>query len=84
MRTKTRSQSTAAMTQTHQPGPTSNSAFGSYATPSQRRSQMGNYSSNLTASMAARDTFGGYNQHMGTITQNGLRVIDGLLHQPSS
>jgi hypothetical protein len=30
--------------------------------------------------MIARDNLGGYNQNMGTITQNGLRVLDGLLH----
>lgn len=80
LRTKTRSQSSSSMAQTHQPGPSSNSAFGSYGTSSYRRSQMGNYS-NMTSSMVARDTLGGYNQHMGTITQNGLRVVDGLLHQ---
>ena len=80
LRAKTRSHSTSSMAQTPQPGPSSASAFGSYATPSQRRSQMGHYS-NMTSTMMARDTLGGYNQQMGTITQSGLRVIDGLLHQ---
>jgi hypothetical protein len=30
--------------------------------------------------MAARENLGGYSQNMGTLTQNGLRVLDGLLH----
>jgi hypothetical protein len=34
----------------------------------------------MTSSIIARDNLGGYNQNMGTITQNGLRVLDGLLH----
>ena len=39
----------------------------------------GNYS-NTTTSAIARDNLGSYNQNMGTLTQNGLRVLDGLLH----
>ena len=30
--------------------------------------------------MAARENLGGYHQNMGTLSQNGLRVLDGLLH----
>jgi hypothetical protein len=56
------------------------SAFGSYSgQQQQRRPTYGNYS-NMTSSTMARDNLGGYNQNMGTITQNGLRVLDGLLH----
>ena len=58
----------------------SSSSFGSYAGQyQQRRSTHGNYS-NTTTSTAARDNLGGYSQNMGTLTQNGLRVLDGLLH----
>ena len=58
----------------------SSSSFGSYAGQyQQRRSTYGNYS-NTTTLTAARDNLGGYSQHMGTLTQNGLRVVDGLLH----
>ncbi|CAF2479680.1 unnamed protein product [Rotaria sp. Silwood2] len=59
---------------------TSSSAFGSYSgQQQQRRPTYGNYS-NMTSSMMARENLGGYNQNMGTISQNGLRVLDGLLH----
>jgi hypothetical protein len=59
---------------------TSSSSFGSYAGQyQQRRPIYGNYS-NTTTSAVARDNLGGYNQNMGTLTQNGLRVLDGLLH----
>jgi hypothetical protein len=34
----------------------------------------------MTSSINARENLGGYNQNMGTITQNGLRVLDGLLN----
>lgn len=37
----------------------------------------------MTSTMMARDNLGSYNQNMGTITQNGLRVLDGLLHNPT-
>lgn len=61
-------------------GPPS-SSFGSYVGQyqQQRRQNYGNYS-NSTASAVARDNLGSYNQNMGTLTQNGLRVLDGLLH----
>jgi hypothetical protein len=59
---------------------TSSSSFGSYTGQyHQRRPTYGNYS-NTTTSAVARDNLGGYNQNMGTLTQNGLRVLDGLLH----
>ena len=45
----------------------------------QRRPTMGNYS-NMTPTMMARENLGGYNQNMGTITQSGMRLLDGLLH----
>ena len=45
----------------------------------QRRPTHGNYS-NTTVTTVARDNLGGYHQNMGTLTQNGLRVLDGLLH----
>ncbi|CAF0862136.1 unnamed protein product [Adineta ricciae] len=45
----------------------------------QRRPTHGNYS-NTTVTAVARDNLGGYHQNMGTLTQNGLRVLDGLLH----
>ena len=58
----------------------STSSFGTYTTQyQQRRPIYGNYS-NTTTSTVARDNFGGYNQTMGTLTQNGLRVLDGLLN----
>ncbi|CAF0830657.1 unnamed protein product [Adineta ricciae] len=60
---------------------TSPSAFGStYGHQQQARRPAYSNQSNMTSSMMARDNFGGYNQAMGTITQNGLRVLDGLLH----
>jgi hypothetical protein len=63
-------------------GPSS-SSFGSYSGQfQQRRPMYGNYS-NTTTSAVARDNLGGYNQNMGTLTQNGLRVLDGLLHNAS-
>ena len=34
--------------------------------------------------MAARENLGSYRQNMGTLTQNGLRVLDGLLHNTTS
>jgi len=58
--------------------PNGTSSFGSYS-GQPRRPTYGNYS-NMTSSMMARENLGGYNQNMGTITQNGLRVLDGLLH----
>ena len=30
--------------------------------------------------MMARESLGGYNQNMGTLTQNGLRLVNGLLN----
>lgn len=57
----------------------SSGGFGGYPSQQQRRPTAGNHS-NMTSSAAARDNLGGYNQNMGTITQNGLRVLDGLLH----
>lgn len=38
----------------------------------------------MTSTMMARDNLGGYNQTMGTLSQNGLRVLDGLLHNTTS
>ena len=67
----------ASTVQQLNPAPPS-SAFGSYS-GQQRRPTYGNYS-NMTSSMAARDNLGNYHQNMGTISQNGLRVLDGLLH----
>ncbi|CAF1442852.1 unnamed protein product [Rotaria magnacalcarata] len=64
----------------------SSSAFGSYSgqqQPAPRRSTYGNYS-NMTSSMIARDNLGGYSQNMGTISQSGLRVLDGLLHNTTT
>jgi hypothetical protein len=58
-------------------GPSLSNYAGQY--PQQRRPTYGNYS-NTTVSGVARDNLGGYNQNMGTLTQNGLRVLDGLLH----
>ena len=42
----------------------------------QQQRRYGNYSNTTVA----RDNLGSYNQNMGTLTQNGLRVLDGLLH----
>lgn len=75
------------MTYNNQPqitaGPPSSSSFGTYngqyQQQQQRRPPYGNYS-NTTTSAVARDNLGGYSQNMGTLTQNGLRVLDGLLH----
>ncbi|CAF0782997.1 unnamed protein product [Didymodactylos carnosus] len=60
----------------------SSSTFGFYSNQSAARRPQANYN-NMTSSMAARDNLGGYNQANGTISQNGLRVLDGLLHHPS-
>ena len=60
----------------------SSGGFGGYPSQQQqqqRRPTAGNHS-NMTSTAMARDNLGGYNQNMGTITQNGLRVLDGLLH----
>lgn len=66
--------------QPHITAATSSSAFGTYTGQyQQRRPTYGNYS-NTTTSALARDNLGSYNQTMGTLTQNGLRVLDGLLH----
>ena len=64
-----------------QPNTNSSSSFGYYPPQQQqqRRPTLANYS-NMTSSTMARENLGGYNQNMGTITQNGLRVLDGLLH----
>jgi hypothetical protein len=59
--------------------PIAPSSFGSYSGLQQRRPLHGNFS-NTTSSMIARENLGGYNQNVGTMTQNGLRVLDGLLH----
>lgn len=70
----------ASNAQQYNPLTTSTSAFGSYSVQQPvRRPAYGNYS-NMTPSMMARENLGGYSQNMGTITQNGLRVLDGLLH----
>ncbi|CAF3650776.1 unnamed protein product [Adineta steineri] len=79
-RPKSRLNSTTAIQQSNTG--TSPSMFGSnYNQQQQRRPAYGNQS-NMTSSMVARDNLGGYHQNMGTITQNGLRVLDGLLHNP--
>lgn len=62
---------------------TSSSSFGTYTGQyQQRRPMYGNYS-NTTTSTIARDNLGNYNQNMGTLSQSGLRVLDGLLHNAS-
>jgi hypothetical protein len=82
VRSKTRSQSALNINHTINPVRSSNT-FGIQSNPTQRRSTGHNYA-NATSSMLARDNFGGYSQHMGTITQNGLRLVDGLLHSTTS
>ncbi|UJR35938.1 hypothetical protein I4U23_028679 [Adineta vaga] len=79
IRPKSRLQSASAIPQSNIGA--SPSVFGSTYSHQQpsRRPTYANQS-NTTSSMIARDNFGGYNQTMGTITQNGLRVLDGLLH----
>ncbi len=59
--------------------PTTSSVFGYNSNQQQHRPTLANYS-NMTSSTIARDNLGNYNQSMGTITQNGLRVLDGLLN----
>ena len=62
---------------------TSSSSFGTYAGQyQQRRPMYGNYS-NTTTSAVARENLGGYNQNIGTLSQSGLRIIDGILHNGS-
>ncbi|CAF3276958.1 unnamed protein product [Rotaria socialis] len=82
-RAKQRFQSASALTHNQQQpsaGPSS-SSVGSYIGQyqQQRRQTYGNYS-NTTTSTVARDNLGSYSQNMGTLTQSGLRVLDGLLH----
>ena len=64
-------------------GPSSSSMLNHDVQPAQRRPAAGNYS-NMTSSAVARDQFGGYNQHVGTISQTGLRALGGLLHTTTS
>ncbi|CAF1245014.1 unnamed protein product [Rotaria sordida] len=84
-RTKARFQSASPMNYNQQQPTTGPpSSFGGYVgqyqqQQQQRRPTYGNYS-NTTTSTFARDSLGGYSQNMGTLTQNGLRVLDGLLH----
>ncbi|CAF4318293.1 unnamed protein product, partial [Didymodactylos carnosus] len=60
----------------------SSSSFGLYSNQTAARRAHMNYS-NMTSSMAARDNLGGYSQANGTLSQNGLRVLDSLLHYTS-
>ena len=66
-------------TQQQSGGGTSATSFGTYSGPypQQRRPTYG------TSAMGARDSLGGYTQNVGTLNQNGLRVIDGLLQKTS-
>jgi len=74
-RLKSRLQSATTTTQQFQSGSTS-SVFSNYPN---RRQPTGNYS-NMTSTIMARDNLGNYHQNLGTISQNGLRVLDGLLN----
>ncbi|CAF1503477.1 unnamed protein product [Adineta steineri] len=76
-RNKPRFHSATVTNYNPQSGP-SNNYTGQYQ-QQQRRPTHANHS-NTTVSTVARDNLGGYHQNMGTLTQHGLRVLDGLLH----